>query len=60
MQKKNLLALLASCLLISSAFGRGPQATAAPATKPTTKRENVQSVSPALERHTETRLLGEA
>lgn len=59
MKNKNLIFSLASCLLISSALGQGPQPTAARESKPTTERENVQTVSPALELYTETRLLGE-
>lgn len=59
MQKKNLLASLAASLLISPALGQESQATSAPATKHMTKRENSQSVSPALEHYAETRLLGE-
>lgn len=59
MHMKNLIASLAGCLLISSAFGQGAQATYIPAKKHTPKRENAQSVSPALEHYAETRLLGE-
>lgn len=59
MNKKDLVVAFAACLLISSAFGQGAQSTTAQSTKHMTKRENVQSVSPALERYTETRLLGE-
>jgi 4-carboxymuconolactone decarboxylase len=59
MKKKVLVVPIAACLLISSALGQEPQAPPSPETKQTTKRDNVQSVSPALEHYTETRLLGE-
>jgi 4-carboxymuconolactone decarboxylase len=53
---KNLAFTLVACLLISSAFG---QSSPIFGTKQMTNREHVQSVSPALEHYTETRLLGD-
>ncbi|WP_442947183.1 carboxymuconolactone decarboxylase family protein [Noviherbaspirillum sp.] len=59
MKRKELVVPFAVCLLISSAFGQGPQATTALGTTQMKTREHAQAVSPALEHYAETRLLGE-
>lgn len=59
MKKKDLVVPLAAWLLISSALGQESQTTPITGTNQMTKRQNVQSVSPALEHYTQTRLFGE-